>query len=103
MEKDSDAMALVCTLPEGARAERRAEIQALLESRTALTRYEDGIELEFPFAEATARTLLDFVLFERLCCKSFGYELGFAPPQQSITLRLRASTEQVAALKALYC
>ena len=96
-------MALVCALPEGDRAQRLVEIQSLLHNRTAFTRHPDGVELEWEFSEEIARTLLDFVLFERTCCKSFSYELGFAPPQTQVTLRMRASAEQVEALQALYC
>ncbi len=101
--EQSDPMALVCTLPDGDQAQRRSEIQALLQNRTALTRHPDGVELEWEFSEETARSLLDFILFERTCCKTFTYELGFAPPQNRITLRMRASAEQVEALQALYC
>jgi hypothetical protein len=102
MEK-ADPMALVCALPEGDRAQRRSEIQSLLQKRTAFTRHPDGVELEWRFSEETARSLLDFILFERTCCKTFTYELRFAPPHDRITLRMRASTEQVDALQSLYC
>jgi hypothetical protein len=99
----ADPLALVCTLPEGDRAQRRIEIQTLLQKRTKLTSHPDGVELEWAFSDETARSLLDFVLFERTCCKTFTYELGFAPPHEQVTLRMRASVEQVAALQALYC
>src|SRR5271156_1744540 len=97
-----DPLALVCTLPAGVRSERRLEIQALLETRTSFSLYPDGIELTFQFKEETARTLLDFILFERQCCHSFHYELGFAPQREAVTLRLRAPANQVAALQAFY-
>ena len=102
MEK-ADPMALVCALPVGDRAQRRSEIQPLLQNRTAFTRHPDGIELQWEFSEETARSLLDFIFFERTCCKTFSYELRFAPPQTRVTLRMRASAEQVEALQALYC
>jgi hypothetical protein len=97
-----DPLALLCTLPEGVRPQRRAEIQALLASRTELIEHEDGVEMTFAFSEESARGLLDFVFFERLCCKTFTYELGFPPPQTSLHLRLRAPAEQVEALQAFY-
>ncbi len=103
MEKQPDPLAFVCTLPEGALRQRRAEIHALLETRTALTRHPDGVEMEWTFSEETAHTLLDFVLFERTCCGTFTYELSLSPPHSSVTLRLRAPTDQVEALQALYC
>jgi hypothetical protein len=103
MEKQPDPMALQCTLPEGTLAERRLEIQALLESRTELIRHPDGVELQWTFSEEAARSLLEFVIFERICCKTFTYELSFPPPHDRVALRMRASTEQVEALQALYC
>jgi hypothetical protein len=102
MEK-ADPMALVCALPEGDRAQRQIKIQSLLHNRTALIRHPDGVQLEWPFSQEAARSLLDFILFERTCCSSFTYELRFAPPHDRITLRMRASAEQVEALQALYC
>ncbi len=102
MEK-ADPMALVCALPDGDRAQRRIEIQALLQKRTAFTLHADGVELVWCFTEEIASSLLEFVFFERTCCKSFSYELSFAPPHNQVALRMRASAEQVEALQALYC
>jgi hypothetical protein len=102
MTEGADPLALLCTLPEGARPQRRAEIQALLASRKALIHYDDGVEMTFAFSEESARGLLDFIFFERLCCKTFTYELSFPPPHAAIHLRLRAPAEQVAALQAFY-
>jgi hypothetical protein len=103
MEKQADPMALVCALPEGERAQRRIEIQLLLQNRRALTRHPDGVEMEWDFSEDATRSLLDFIFFERSCCATFTYELRFAPPHDRVTLRMRASAEQVEALQALYC
>jgi hypothetical protein len=108
MEEDTvtektDPLAMICTLPAGVRAERRIEIAAMLASRTGFTRHSDGVELQWVYSEETAHTLLEFVLFERQCCNRFSYELGFPPPHESITLRLRAAPEQVEALQAFYC
>jgi hypothetical protein len=96
-------MEMQCTLPEGALAERRLAIQELFKNRTAVTRHPDGVELQWTFSEETARTLLEFVFFERVCCKLFTYELGFPPPHDLITLRMRASIDQVESLQAFYC
>jgi len=94
---------IVCTLPEGDLRQRRLEIHALFAQRSALTRHSDGVELAWPFSEEIARSLLDFILFERSCCQTFTYELRSSPPHDSIALRLRAVPEQVEALQALYC
>jgi hypothetical protein len=96
-------MEMQCTLPEGALAQRRLEIQELFKGRTAVTRHPDGVELQWTFSEETARTLLEFVLFERVCCKMFTYELGFPSHHDLITLRMRASIDQVESLQAFYC
>jgi hypothetical protein len=93
---------ILCTLPEGTLAQRRFEIHALFETRTRLTHQADGLELEWPFSEQTARALLDFILFERACCNAFAYELSTAPPHDRLLLRLRAPAEQVEALRELY-
>lgn len=96
-------MAMQCTLPEGALAQRRIEIQELFKGRTAVSRHSDGVELQWTFSEETARTLLEFVFFERVCCKAFAYELSFPPPHDLVTLRMRAPIEQVETLQAFYC
>jgi hypothetical protein len=102
MNENDDSMALICTLPEGLQAGRRNEIQRTFESHTDFRIAADGVEIDFAASENTARTLLDFILFERLCCKSFSYEFGFGPPHSRVTLRVRAVGEQVATLQALY-
>jgi hypothetical protein len=96
-------MEIQCSLPEGALAARREAIQSLLNTRTAVTRHIDGVELEWAFSEETARTLLEFVFFERVCCNAFAYALTFPPPHDRVTLRVRAPIEQVEALQAFYC
>jgi hypothetical protein len=96
-------MSMHCNLPEGALAQRRVEIQQLFKGHTGVARHPDGVELRWTFSEETARTLLEFVFFERVCCPTFTYELGFVPPQEHITLRVRAPAEQVEALQAFYC
>ncbi len=98
----NDPLGLVCILPENVRPERRAEIRAVFASRTRFTLQPDGVELEFSPSEENARALLDFILFERLCCKTFSYELSFAQPHTAVTLRLRAVAAQVEILQALY-
>jgi hypothetical protein len=96
-------MEMLCTLSEGEFAERRVAIQELFKGRTAVTRHPDGVELQWRFSEETARNLLEFVFFERVCCKMFTYELSFPPPHDLVTLRMRAPIEQVETLLAFYC
>jgi hypothetical protein len=102
MEKQPDPMTIVCALPEGDRSQRRVEIQELLESRASFICQVDGVELQWTFSVETVRGLLDFILIERTCCSAFTYELRFPPPHTAVNLRVRASTEQVEVLQALY-
>jgi hypothetical protein len=99
----SDPLALVCTLPADDRRQRLIEVQTLLQKRSSSVRLQDGVLLEWHFSEETAQALLDFVLFERVCCASFCYELQFPPPHTSVRLRITAPSEQLAALQAFYC
>jgi hypothetical protein len=102
MEKQPDPMQIVCALPKGDQAQRRVEIQNLLESRASFVCQVDGVEVQWAFSVETVRGLLDFILFERTCCSTFTYELRFAPPHTAVSLRVRASTGQVEMLQALY-
>jgi len=78
---------------------RAPEVKNILSKATARHSTDDGVIVEFPDDDATARTLLEFVLAERRCCAFFGYELGFSP---GLTLRLRASGMYLLPLKAMY-
>jgi hypothetical protein len=101
-EEVDTALDQVCSMPPLQGQERRERIHDLLARATAWASREDGVFLEFPGTEDTARTLLEFVLAERRCCAHFAYELGFAPDDQRVTLRLRASGAYVAPLKTIY-
>ena len=99
----TDPLGIACGLPEQEFRARRAEMQSLLQKRLAYSPQNDGVLLEWAFSEETARTLLEFILFERVCCSGFRYELQFLPPHRSIGLLIGAPEEQVAALQAFYC
>jgi hypothetical protein len=95
-------LAVACVLPPIDRAGRRVSVQDLLQHATRWTECEDGMLMEFPGGDETARALFEFVLAERRCCPHFTYELGFAPDHQRVTVRLRAAGAKLAALKAIY-
>jgi hypothetical protein len=78
---------------------RASEVRNILSNATGRRQTEDGVIVDFPDDDATARTLLEFVLAERRCCPHFTYEIAFAP---ALTLRLRASGMYVIPLKAIY-
>lgn len=99
----TDPLALVCSLPDEDRRQRRSEIQTLLQNRSARISLPEGVALEWAFSTETAQSLLELILFERVCCDRFRYELDFPPPHASVRLRITAPAEQVEALRALYC
>ena len=78
---------------------RAPEVKSILSKATGRRITDDGVIVEFPNHDATARALLEFVLAERRCCAFFSYELGFSP---RLTLRLRASGLYLQPLKAMY-
>ena len=78
---------------------RLPEVRTILSKATGQRATDDGVIVEFPDDDATARTLLEFVLAERRCCAFFGYEIGFSP---GLTLRLRASGVYLAPLRLMY-
>jgi hypothetical protein len=92
--------ALSCSLPEGEAGRRRAEVGALFARAELRTETEDGAELEYPGDDATARALLDFVLFERRCCAALTYELRFVPDHTRLRLRLAGPPELRQAVRA---
>jgi hypothetical protein len=78
---------------------RLPEVRQILKVATARRSTDDGVIIEFPDDDATARILLEYVLAERRCCAHFSYEIAFAP---TLTLRLRAAGLYLLALKAIY-
>lgn len=87
-------MQLVCT-----DLGRAPEVRNILSKSTGRRQTEDGVIVEFPNDDATARTLLEFVLAERQCCAQFTYEIGFSP---GLTLKLSASGMYRIPLKMMY-
>ena len=78
---------------------RAPEVKTVLSKATGRHITDDGVIVEFPDDDATARKVLEFVLAERRCCAFFDYELAFS---RGLTLRLRASGMYLLPLKAMY-
>lgn len=78
---------------------RASEVRTILGKATGRHATDDGVIVDFPNDDATARTLVEFVLAERRCCAFFSYEISFSP---GLTLRLRASGMYLLPLKAMY-
>jgi hypothetical protein len=78
---------------------REPEVRKILAKAIARRPTDDGVLIEFPNDDATARTLMEFVLGERRCCAHFTYEIAFEP---TLVLRLSANGLYRFALKAMY-
>lgn len=78
---------------------RLPEVKNILSKATGRRQTDDGVIIEFPNDDTTARNLFEFVLAERNCCAHFTYEVTFAP---KLTLRLRASGLYLVPLKTMY-
>jgi hypothetical protein len=95
-------MALVCTVPEAGRGERRTDVQSIIRRATSFRELEDGVAFEFAGSDEVSRLLFDLVLAERSCCAQFRYGIHFGPRQGAIELRVKADGQLVQPLKDLY-
>jgi hypothetical protein len=98
---DATLKVLRCTLPEGEVGSRRKEVGRLVAKATRNTNVADGVELEYPGDDATARALLDFVMFERHCCARLSFELRFMPDHGTTRLRITGAPDLVGAIREL--
>lgn len=87
-----DGLGLICKLPGQDLTERRKEIAALFATALDCREIEGGTELSFASSEDAARTLLDFILFERVCCPTLAYCLDFQPDHSTIRLRITGAS-----------
>jgi hypothetical protein len=81
---------------------RLPEVKTLLSRAVARGEIADGVALEFAGDDATARTVLEFILAERRCCALFIYEVRVTAGSGPVTLMVRASDADLEALKAMY-
>lgn len=98
----SEDAPMICTLPAPELRERRKEIQSYLDAAASIARLPDGVELSFAASPQLAHALIDFILFERACCRSLTYELRSGPDHSRLTLRLTAPAADVESLHAMY-
>src|SRR5215207_9214600 len=70
---------LACSLSGQEEAERRDEVEKILETCLRVDELEDGYELRFPGSAEWAAKLTEFIVFERDCCPFFAFELVFEP------------------------
>ena len=94
--------AMLCSLPPPALRQRRAELQAFLDQAATATALPNGVEFQFLASPELAHALLDFMLFERVCCSALTYELRSFPDHSRLALRLSGPPEQVESLRAIF-
>ena len=80
---------LACSLSGQEEAERRDEVEKILEACLRVDELEDGYEFRFPGSAEWAAKLTEFIVFERDCCPFFAFELVFEPEGGPIRLRMR--------------
>jgi hypothetical protein len=74
-----DALPIVCTLSNEERAQRADEVTDLLGDALEVRDLQNGFAFRFPGSEDWAVRLLDYIVFERRCCRFFTFELVFEP------------------------
>lgn len=83
---------IACNLPEAELDSRKDEISEDIWSGVEERReLEDGYEWRFPGTREWAEKLVQFISFERKCCRFLLFELVFEPDEGPIWLRLRGA------------
>jgi hypothetical protein len=85
----NDELPIVCTLTGEERSERGGVAHDLFAQAEQVRELPDGYAFRFPGTEDWAARLLDYVAFERRCCRFFTFALEFEPDQGPIWLYLR--------------
>lgn len=82
---------IACTLTGDELAERGDEVNGLFTSVEEVRELDDGYAFRFDGGDASAASLLSFVLEERRCCPFFTFDLVFEPNIGAIWVHLRGS------------
>jgi len=90
-ERSTEETAIACRLTDDAFDRRRTEAGALFANATRITAIAGGVELAFAGDDETARTLLDFVCYERRCCPTLSYGLLFDKESRDIRLTMHGA------------
>jgi hypothetical protein len=91
-ENTRTTIPIACNLIEPEQVKRRQEVlEEVFGKVEEIEELADGFAFRFPSDDACARTLLDFILFERQCCPFFMFELVFEAERGPIWLQLRGA------------
>lgn len=94
---------LVCTLAAGELANRREEImQKLLKQATDVREIDQGFEFIFLGEEALVSDLMEFIRFERNCCRFLSFDLAFEPEQGPVRLRILGTPDAKPIIRDLF-
>src|SRR5690242_2750993 len=85
----SGKIPILCTLsPEQVAQRREHVIKQLFQKTLERRELQDGFEFVFPSSEAVLAEVVEFVAFERKCCRFLSFEVAFEPEEGPIHLRL---------------
>jgi hypothetical protein len=80
---------LACSLPQGGRAARSADLETLVGACTEVRELPDGFAFRFPNDPGLAAQALEFVLQERQCCPFFEFQIAFEAGDAPFRLEVR--------------
>jgi len=93
---------IACTLSSEDLARRQQVIHQLLQKTLERRELEDGFEFIFSPTEAILAELVDFVGFERKCCRFLSFELVLDSGDGPIHLRLRGPDGAKEAIRQIF-
>ncbi len=92
--KDSAKSIKSCSLNSKEQLDRFAVIKRDLFSKSIrIKKLKDGIVFTFQESDVFTKSLLEFIEFERGCCKDFTFALHFEPRNGPVRLRMTGSSE----------
>lgn len=98
--RDSIGAISSCSLNPEVQSTRFVEIKKEIFSKSIHNKeLKDGMEFTFQEPKEFNNTLLEFIEFERGCCKDFTFSLHFEPRNGPVTLRMTGSEEITKILK----
>jgi hypothetical protein len=87
---NENAIPIVCSLSEQDKIKRGEELDGgIYKNIQQVQELPDGYAFRYPGDSEWAIKLMEFIVFERACCRFFTFELTFEPNQGPIWLRLR--------------
>ncbi|MGI9534523.1 MAG: hypothetical protein ACR2NW_06200 [Thermodesulfobacteriota bacterium] len=82
-------MKTICTLSKDEFSKRIDEInEKIIKKIISVEENETGFNFYFESSDELAKTVLNFIINERKCCKSLRFELGFEPDDGFLILKL---------------